>query len=124
MNIVESLRSVVEAHPQVRVVAYADLASRMVLSSAGSEDLTQEHLDALCHEARTGFGDPLASLAVEAFGEAFGSLVIDGAAVKLFLRSEAEGDDVMCCICDHGIDLSAFVARLRATLDEISAEPL
>lgn len=120
MAVVETLRSVVEAYPQTRLVAYADLASRMVLCSAGSEDLTQEHLDQLCREAQTSFSEPLSTLADMAFGRAYGSMVIDGAAVKLFLRSEAESDDVLCCICDHGIDLGAFVARLRETLDEIS----
>jgi hypothetical protein len=117
----ESLKAVVDDYPQVRLVAFADLGSSMVLGSVGGEDLTQEHFDALCREAKAGFGDPMASLAEQAFGTAYGTIIIDGGEVRLFLRSQAESDDVMCCICDHSIDLNAFVARISATLDEFSA---
>lgn len=120
VGVQDALQSVAEAHPQARVIAYADLASRMVLSSAGSDDMTQEHLDQLCSDATASFGEPMSALAEQAFGTAHAALVVDGAGVKLFLRAEAETDDAICCICDHSIDLAAFVATLRSTLDDIS----
>ncbi len=120
MSVLECLQSVAAAYPQARVVAFADLSSRMVLASAGSQNLTQEHLDSLCREAGASFADPLATLAIEAFGEAQGAIVIVPDAVKLFLRAGHEGSDALCCICDHGIDLGLFVTAIRATLDEIS----
>jgi hypothetical protein len=119
--LVDSLKSVVTEYPQARLVAFADMSSRMVLCSAGGEDLTQESFDALCRDAVAGFAEPLSSLATEAFGDAYGAITIDPGGVKLFLRSEVQSDDVLCCICDHSIDLDAFVARIRATLDEINA---
>ena len=123
MGVVEQVQLVAKAFPLARVVAFADLSSRMILCSAGSEDLTQEHLDRLCRDAMASFDDPLASLAVEAFGDAQGALMIDAEAVRVFLRSEVEQSDVMCCICDHGIDLGGFVATLRSTLEQIGASP-
>ncbi len=120
MAVVDTLKALVEAHPQARVVAFADLAAPMVLGSVGSDDMTQEHLDQLCRDALASFAEPMSALAEQAFGAGLGSIVIDASGVKLFLRAEAENDDALCCICDHSIDLAAFVATLRDTLDDIS----
>lgn len=122
MGVVDQVQAVAKAYPLARVVAFADLSSQMILCSAGNEALNQEHLNRLCDTAMASFDDPLASLAVEAFGEAQGSLVIDADSVRVFLRSEAEPTDVMCCICDHAIDLTGFVATLRSTLEQIGAQ--
>ena len=73
MGVSESLGAVAKAFPQARLVAFADLSSRMILSSAGSLATTQEHLDRLCDQARASFDDPLFALSVEAFGEPQGA---------------------------------------------------
>ncbi|HLQ17961.1 MAG TPA: hypothetical protein VK146_03195 [Tabrizicola sp.] len=116
----ESLGAVVKAFPQARLVAFADLSSRMILSSSGTLSTTQEHLDKLCDQARASFDDPLFSLSVEAFGEPHGAVVMGPDNVRVFLRSDTEPADAMCCICDHSIDLPAFVAKIRATLESIT----
>lgn len=120
MGVTESLGAVAKAFPQARLVAFADLSSRMILSSAGSLATTQEHLDRLCDQARASFDDPLFSLSVEAFGEPHGAVVMGADAVRIFLRSDTEPSDALCCICDHGIDLAAFVAKIRDTLESIT----
>lgn len=121
MGVLDSLGAVVKAFPQARVVAFADLSSSMILASQGRDDVTQEHLDRLCQQARASFDDPLFSLSVEAFGEPHGALVVGQDSLRVFLRSESEPSDALCCICDHGIDLEGFVAKIRETLDSISA---
>ena len=120
MGVNESLGAVAKAFPQARLVAFADLSSRMILSSAGSLATTQEHLDRLCDQARASFDDPLFSLSVEAFGEPRGAVVMGADAVRVFLRSDTEPSDALCCICDHSIDLVAFVAKIRDTLESIT----
>lgn len=120
MGVSESLGAVVKAFPQARLVAFADLSSRMILSSQGSLRMTQEHLNGLCNQARTSFDDPLFALSVEAFGEPHGAIVIGPDSVRVFLRSEDEPADALCCICDHGIDLGAFVTTIRETLESIT----
>lgn len=120
MGVTESLGAVTKAFPQARLVAFADLSSRMILSSAGSLATTQEHLDRLCDQARASFDDPLFSLSVEAFGEPRGAVVMGADAVRVFLRSDTEPSDALCCICDHSIDLAAFVAKIRDTLESIT----
>lgn len=120
MGVNESLGAVVKAFPQARLVAFADLSSRMILASSGTLSTTQEHLDKLCDQARTSFDDPLFSLSVEAFGEPNGAVVMGPDNVRVFLRSETEPADALCCICDHSIDLPAFVTKIRATLESIT----
>ncbi len=120
MGVTESLGAVVKAFPQARLVAFADLSSRMILTSAGPMSTTQEHLDRLCNQARTCFDDPMFSLSVEAFGEPHAAMVMGPSGLRLFLRSESEPADALCCICDPGIDLPAFVAKIRETLDGIT----
>lgn len=120
MGVIDSLGALVKAYPQVRVVAFADLSSNMILASQGQQMVTQEYLERLCKEARSSFDDPLFSLTLEAFGEPRAAIVLGDAEVKVFLRSETEPADALCCICQHGIDLGGFVEKLRETLDSIS----
>lgn len=120
MSVAESLGSVVKAYPQARLVAFADLSSRMILSSVGPLSMTQEYLDQLCDQARACFDDPLFSLSVEAFGEPHSAVVMGTDTVRLFLRSDTEPADALCCICDLGIDLATFVTRIRDTLESIT----
>ena len=120
MGVIENLGTVVKAYPQARVVAFADLSSRMILASQGRADVTQELLDGLCQQARSSFDDPLFSLTVEAFGEPNSAIVLAEDSLRVFLRSETEPADAICCICDHSIDLAGFVAKIRETLDDIA----
>lgn len=120
MGVPESLGAVVKAFPQARLVAFADLSSRMILASSGPLSTTQEYLDKLCDQARFSFDDPLFSLSVEAFGEPHAAVVMGPEALRVFLRSDTEPADALCCICDHAIDLPAFVTKIRDTLESIT----
>lgn len=120
MGVNETLGAVVKAFPQARLVAFADLSSRMILSSSGTLSTTQEYLDQLCEQARVSFDDPLFSLSVEAFGEPNGAVVMGPDNIRVFLRSEFEPADALCCICDHSIDLPAFVTKIREALESIT----
>lgn len=121
MGVMDSLGALVKAYPQARLVAFADLSSNMILASQGPQIVTQEHLERLCKQARSSFDDPLFSLTLEAFGEPHSAVLLGQDDVKVFLRSETEPADALCCVCDHGIDLAAFVEQLRETLESISA---
>jgi hypothetical protein len=120
LGVIDSLGALVKAYPQARVVAFADLSSNMILASQGTQMVTQEHLERLCNQARSSFDDPLFSLTLEAFAEPQAAILLDDSEVKVFLRSEIEPADALCCICQHGIDLAGFVEKLRDTLDSIS----
>jgi hypothetical protein len=121
LGVNESLSAVIKAYPQTRVVAFADLSAIMILASQGKEDVTQEHLDQLCQQARASFDDPLFSLSVEAFGEPHSAVVMGSDGLRVFLRSQSEPADALCCICDHGIDLAGFVTKASETLESITS---
>jgi hypothetical protein len=120
VGVQDDLGAVIAAVPQARLVAFADLSSRMILASQGRKDVTQEYLDRLCEQARASFDDPLLALSVEAFGEPYGALVLGEDGVRVFLRSESEPADAMCCICDPGVDLPDLLSRVREVLTGIS----
>lgn len=120
MGVVESLGAIIKAYPKARIVAFADLSSSMILASKGADAVNQEHLNLLCKQARASFDDPLFSLTVQAFGEPNGAIVLGEDSLRVFLRSETEPADAICCICDHSIDLAGFVAKIRETLDDIA----
>lgn len=120
MGVIDSLGALVKAYPQARIVAFADLSSSMILASQGPQLVTQEHLERLCKQARSSFDDPLFSLTLEAFGEPQAAILLGEDEVKVFLRSETEPADALCCVCQHGIDLPGFVAKLRETLESIA----
>ena len=120
MGVIESLAALVKGNPQARLVAFADLSSSMILASQGPQTVTQEHLERLCKEARSSFDDPLFALTLEAFGEPKAALLLCEDEVKIFMRSETEPADALCCVCDHGIDLAGFVEKVRETLESIS----
>ena len=120
MGVVESLAAVTAAFPQALAVAFADLSSSTVLASQGRASITQEQLDRLCREARASFDDPLFALSVQAFGEPHSAVLMGRDNVRVFMRSEADPADALCCLCDRSIDLAGFVAKLRQTLDQIS----
>lgn len=121
MGVVESLASVTAAYPLVRAVAFADLSSSTVLASQGRANITQEQLDRLCREARISFDDPLFGLSVQAFGEPHSAVILGPDSLRVFLRSQDDPADALCSVCDHGIDLAGFVAKLRETLEKISS---
>lgn len=120
MGVIDSLGALVKAYPQARLVAFADLSSSMILASQGPRMVTQEHLELLCKQARSSFDDPLFSLSLEAFGEPHAAVLLGDEEVKVFMRSEVEPSDALCCVCRHDIDLGGFVEKLRETLDSIS----
>lgn len=121
VGVVEKLAAMTAAFPQARTVAFADLSSSTVLASQGRANVTQEQLDILCRQARKSFDDPLFGLSVQAFGEPHSAVLMGPDSLRVFLRSEDDPADALCCLCDHGIDLAAFVAKLRETLQQISA---
>jgi hypothetical protein len=121
LGAIDSLAAIMKAYPEARLIAFADLSSRMILASQTRDEVTQEHLDQLCKQARASFDDPLFGLSVEAFGEPQAAVVMGQSALRVFVRSEADPADALCCVCDPALDLAAFVASLRETLDDFAS---
>lgn len=125
MAILEHLDQLCGQFPDCTAVAYADLATGMVLAARSAVKLPQEQIDLLgltAVEVLTGrvaaaFAHP------QAPGDLLlTALVIEDAAVALFLRSPAPATEVLCCECAARIDLPRFTRAARAVLMQMAAE--
>jgi hypothetical protein len=114
----DSLKSLIEDHPALRAVVFADLSTRMVLVSESRVQMLREALQALCQRAAETLtavdSDPLDP---ETACDAAISLREDGLGV--FLRVPGAPNDALCCVCEPTIDLDAFLEDARACLDGI-----
>ena len=99
-------------------IAFADLSTKMILVTDSESNLPREALDSLCAEAALLLGAKgkpvLADSPVD-----IASVAIAGQ-LRVFLRSEQEPNDVLCCICGPVMDADAFVADAQVCLSVIS----
>ncbi|SFJ88998.1 hypothetical protein [Jannaschia pohangensis] len=115
--VAELLDGLTARHGACRVVAYADLSSRMVLVTNSAASTPREALNALCKEAAAALQDnPLTppetcDVAITTAPDR----------VQVFLRLPTEDSEALCCICDPHLDLSAFVEEARDCLVRIAA---
>jgi hypothetical protein len=117
MAIADELNELREEFEGCNLVAFADLSSKMVLLTSSSKKIPQENLDHLCAEAATLFKGAAAQLNRDA--APITAMAVDGDKSNIYLRNEAGSDDVLCCVCDRDVDLTAFLASAQARLDQI-----
>lgn len=91
-----------------RMVAYADLSSMMVLMTSGDAVVNQDALALLCAQADSCLqsGD----LAV----------IATSTETRVFLRSLAESDDALVCVCAPDGDIANLIPAGRACLAQIA----
>ena len=99
-------------------VAYADLSIGMVLVTNTSAKLSREMLDGLCAEAGLSLGtDGKANIGSQPATMGF---TASPTGSKVFVRAEAEPNDILFCLCSSDIDMAAFMPAAKLCLDEIS----
>jgi len=89
-------------------LAYADLSSRMVLVTNTKTPESQDTLNILCQEA---------NLLLE-----HGNSAMSGTAgqMHVFIRSEDEPSDALCCICTMDVDFARLLPAMQVCLATIS----
>lgn len=92
-------------------VVLVDLSAQMPLVSVTSSAAPQETLDQLCAEA-------VLLLPLSQDGCALMALA---GQTRIYLRSDSDPDDGLCCICAPDLAIAPFVAAARACLQQISA---
>lgn len=100
------------------MVAFADTGTKMVLVTDSHSEHAREVLDELCAEADVTLGAPDAA----PLGQHPAEIAIKSSTreTRIFLRSRSEPTDVLCCICQPGINLPEFLVEARRCLGEIS----
>lgn len=111
------MKRLLDETPGMKLVAFGDLSSGLILHSAAKEPCQREVLDLLCEKAIDCFS-LLHDKAQRSGGDrnAFGHSVIHFSerGSQVFARQPGNTEDVICAICDPGADLEHM---LRATLD-------
>lgn len=125
MTIAARLEELRRDHPGCRLAAFADLSAGMILASSADPVPPQERLDRLCTAATELLAGESAARMAEVCNAGKGgwpthAIAIDGAEINLFLRSEHEPSDALCCIVDTARDLELFLSDARRNLDAIS----
>lgn len=117
--VVNELDALREKYEGCTALAFADLSTKMILVTDSGSNLRREALDALCSEAALLLG----ANGEPAFADhpSHRAYVASTAQLRVFLRSDQEPNDVLCCICGPKTDAAAFIADACACLDRISS---
>ena len=104
--------------PGCETLAFADLATKMILVTNSANERSREALDRLCAEASLMLGE----VGKPPLGEGTSDIALSASRgqVRIFLRAETEPNDVLCCICKSDLDLTAFLTEARSELHKIS----
>lgn len=124
MNNLDALRRVL---PGCSVVALGDLAAELVLCASHAGQVPQERLDRLCATASALLDGATGRDAATVLGAAKGvgldvATVLTGLETQIFVRSQVDRADVLCCVCARNVDITEAADLARSTLAEISAQ--
>ncbi len=118
--VVNELDALREKYEGCRTIAFADLSTQMILITDSGSNHRREVLDKLCAEAAFLLG----TTARLALGEKPSNVAVvaSPSALRIFVRAKVEPNDILCCICEPGVDAGAFLADARASLERISSD--
>ena len=124
MNVTDRLDQLRAEFPHCQVAAFADMSTAMVLSASAPKKTTQEDLDALCRTGAELLHGETSHSVSQAAGPAFKtmsqSFVIQQNVIEIFIRSQSDPVDMICCICDVGAPISSLAERVCTILDDIA----
>lgn len=115
----EDLDALQSQFPKCETLAFADLSTDMILVTNSNAPLQREALNALCADATKSLGKPGSPNFGD--GQSDTAMVATRDQLTIFLRANGEPTDVLCCVCQPDIDVSAFLTAARPTLQKISS---
>jgi len=105
-----------EAHPACRVAAYADIGTKVVLTSSG--DASRDTLNRLCAEARLTLG-PLEVPPIGTGSCPVAIVAVEGE-TRLFVRSDSAGDEAIIVVCAEEVDLGQLLPATQACFSDLN----
>ncbi|MEX0338380.1 MAG: hypothetical protein AB3N11_04995 [Arenibacterium sp.] len=106
------------------LAAFADLRTKLVLRVSAESDWPQERLDALCSQAAQSFRQAdsevlrKAGLA-RADGPTREAVILSAQEIRVFVRSEDDPSDMICCVCRSAEDVPALAQAAHQALRAI-----
>lgn len=103
------------------LVAFADINSKLVLSSSAAVTPSREDLDILGEAAGALMTGGLADGATKAVGATDVAITLTATELRLFLRASQDANEALVCVCDPACDMSAALAVGQNALTELQA---
>lgn len=122
MSVTDALDALRSELPGCALVAYADLKSKLVLSSSAIGQTGQEELDAQSNVAQLvldgvvaeGAGAVWSAMSPEAPADV--AMLLTGRDARVFIRAAGDAPETLICVCAPDSDLAEVVAKGRKTL--------
>ena len=128
MNIMDRLTNLRTSTPGCVLVALADLSSGIVLCASSAIKQPQERLDSISSNAVNLLASETTRTASFILGSTEQSQIdeivaLNSSNAQMFIRSQKEMSDALCCICSIDVDTETFMSRARTVLDDIATTP-
>ncbi len=125
MSVTDALDALRSELPGCALVAYADLKSKLVLSSSAVGQTGQEELDTQSNAAQLlldgvvaeGAGAVWSATAPDAPADV--AMLLTGQTARVFIRASGDAPETLICVCAPDSDLAAVVAKGRQTLSVV-----
>ncbi len=125
MSVTDALDALRSELPGCALVAYADLKSKLVLSTSSAAHRGQEELDRLSSAAQLVLDGQVAEGAATVWAEAQAeapadvAMLLSATDARVFLRAHGDAPEVLICFCAPDSDLARVVVEGRAALKRI-----
>lgn len=125
MDVTAELDAMRSDLPGCALVAFADLATDLALSTSALANPVQEEMNALSQAAKIALDGAFAEGAAPVWGgdgPAEVAMLLTGHEARVFLRSPGNPNEALICVCAPDAPLEDVVARGRTALDRIVAQ--
>ena len=126
MSVSDALDALRAEIPGCSLVAFADLSSKIVLTSSSATNPAREMLDALSVAAHLVLDGDVAASAASIFGNedaaAETAMLLSPSEARIFMRSPGENPEALICVCAPDCNLDVVVDCARTTLKRIVSE--
>ena len=126
MTVSEALDTLRSEVPGCTLAAFADLSSRLVLSSSAASKPMQDELDKLSSAAAEALDGALADGTTSIWQKDGAekpdtAMLITGQEARVFLRSPDNAAEALACVCAPDSDIAAVINSGREALQRIVA---
>ncbi|MEO6301162.1 MAG: hypothetical protein ABIV25_16015 [Paracoccaceae bacterium] len=123
MKVQDQVKRLLDETPDLRLVAFGDLSSGLILNWSAKSACPREVLDLLGEKAAACFALLNSdALPPEADPTKFGTSVIQFSeqGSSIFVRQSASSDDVICAVCEAGAGLGTLMHSATLLADMIA----
>ena len=125
MTVDEALETLRSEIPGCTLVAFADLSSRLVLSSSSVSQPAREEVDALSDAVYQALDGALAEGAQPMWNDEAAkpgmAMLLTSSEARVVLRSTTAANEALICVCEPNADFRHVLNCGRQALDRIAA---